>query len=330
MEEIEKLYLGMTSEMLYIILNRPAWNQEIPVAACKLKSSMVDDWPPRDVNTEFVSINISKLEDFPITGSILNQAFQKHLKYIQETLFFEGRLDLEVASCIAKTKMVDFYYDSTCKTNEASVRIKYANNIVIMLCAVHNLTFRVEDRLIHPESLETNLGDVVSARSTTDYTCYRVTNSLRLVAVLLETKVAYHNNSLAQLLGYYMASCANIWQPGVCILLASDELRIILFPFWNQHPLINAICMKPINYKDHLDTALKLLAIATHPNFSFKLNLDSQFLPVEKDFCFEVESAQMTRLRELEHEMSRMKEEILKLRCQAIPVRVHVVKDPTQ
>ena len=62
-------------------------------------------------------------------------------------------------------------------------------------------------------------------------------------------------------------------------------------PFWNQHPLINPICIKPIRYQDHLDTALKLLAIVTHPNFHFKLNLASQFLPVEKDFCFE---AQMT------------------------------------
>ena len=70
---------------------------------------------------------------------------------MQETMFFQGRVDVKVASCIAKMKMVDLYYDSTYKSNEASVRIKDANNIAIMLCAVHNHTFRVEERLIHPK-----------------------------------------------------------------------------------------------------------------------------------------------------------------------------------
>jgi len=50
---------------------------------------------------------------------------------------------------------------------------------------------------------------------------------------------------------------------------------------------------------------------------------------VEKDFCFEVETAQMTKLQELENEMTRMKE-LLKLRCQTIPVSVDLVKGQTQ
>jgi len=181
-------------------------------------------------------------------------------------------------------KTVDLYYERTCKTNKAAVGVKYANSIVIMLCAVHNLTFTVEDRVIHPDDpLDPLLADSVSARSTTDYTCYRMTNNLRLAVIVLETKVMYQPNSLAQLLGYYMVSCVNIWQPGRCILLAADELHIVFFPFWNEHPLINAVCMKPIRFKDHLETALKLLAIVTHPNFTFKINLKSQFLPIEKD-----------------------------------------------
>ena len=89
---------------------------------------------------------------------------------------------------------------------------------VIMLCAIHNLTFRAEDRLSYSDEKDC-LADSVSVGSTPDYTCYTIHNSLYLVAVVLETKVTYHKNALAQLLGYYIRSCSNIWRSGVCILL---------------------------------------------------------------------------------------------------------------
>ena len=108
--------------------------------------------------------------------------------------------------------------------------MKAANNIVIMLCAIHNLTFRAEDRLSYSDEKDC-LADSVSVGSTPDYTCYTIHNSLYLVAVVLETKVTYHKNALAQLLGYYIRSCSNIWRSGVYILLTTQTMHIVVLTF---------------------------------------------------------------------------------------------------
>jgi len=51
---------------------------------------------------------------------------------------------------VLKTAEMNKYIDNSCKINEASVRMKAVNNIVIVLCAIHNLTFR-EDRLSYSD-----------------------------------------------------------------------------------------------------------------------------------------------------------------------------------
>ena len=84
---------------------------------------------------------------------------------------------------------------------------------------------------------------------------------------------------------------------------------------------------------NNLNNSLKLLAFVTHPNFSPKITLRG-YIPVLKDFCFEVETLQMVKLRQLEGEMTKLKKsyddlqtEVIKLRYKAIPVTVDVMKE---
>ena len=99
------------------------------------------------------------------------------------------------------------------------------------------------------------LSDAVTPRSMTDYICYFTFNGMQLTAVLLETKTEYHRNVLAQLLGYYIRACSNIWKPGVCVLATKTYHA---FPFINKQakPLVNAIALKPFNYMENLELSL--------------------------------------------------------------------------
>lgn len=145
--------------------------------------------------------------------------------------------------------------------------------------------------------------------------------------VLLEAKVKYYPHVFAQLLGYYVRVCANIWKPGCCVLLTEDLMYITIFSFVskeNDHPLTNACCFKPINY---LEAALKVLGIITHGNFTSRFVLEEKYVLVYKDFCFKVETTEMSRLRVLEEEFKAMKrsyvkmqEKLMKMKCRAIPV----------
>ena len=47
--------------------------------------------------------------------------------------------------------------------NEATVRMVTGNAVVVMLCALHNLTFRVEDRMLN--KFATNADDLPNAVS---------------------------------------------------------------------------------------------------------------------------------------------------------------------
>ena len=198
---------------------------------------------------------------------------------------------MHVEACIARVFGVTRYLDGD-KVNKATVRITATDNIVLMLFAMYNFTFRVEDRLLSPEA-NTGLADAVSPNNATDYTCYRIHNNLHLVAVLLEAKVSYHHNAFAQLMGYYVTACSNIWRPGVCVLLTEEMMFIILLPFTNPgdgYPLINAIILKAVSYKSQMHVSLRLLAVVTHPEFTPKVELQDKYLPVQSDLCFEVET----------------------------------------
>ena len=114
----------------------------------------------------------------------------------------------------------------------------------------------------------------------------------------------------------------------MCILLTCESMYIVLFPFSNKNkvPLVNAISLKPINYKRNLEQSLKLLAIIVHHNFNPDMVLD--YLPIEKGLCFEIETYEKAKLKELEDELKKVKrinqqlEEVAKLKCKILPVTI--------
>ena len=141
------------------------------------------------------------------------------------------------------------------KINGAMVRLTGGNQIVVMLCAIHVLVFRVEDNMVLPVDTELQscqLSNAVTLRSTTDYICYSTFNGMWLTAVLLKTKAEYHRNVLAQSLGYYIQACSNIWKSGVCVIATKDTMQLGLFSFINKQakPFVNGIALKPFNYME--------------------------------------------------------------------------------
>ena len=347
MEETEVLFGNICAEILYIVPNIKTWKLENPIPANKLRLTILKHWPADDliddsVESHFVAIHLNNptMKQFPFIEKVLKERYNKHVKQLRELPFFEKTLNVQVEACITKIFGVTRYLDGD-KVNEATVRMSTADNIVLMLCAMHDFTFRVEDRMLIPDfepdpgQADTGLVDVVSPKSTTDYTCFCIHNNLHLVAVLLEAKVSYHQHAFAQLLGYYVRACSNIWRPGVCILLTAELMFVVILPFTDPkdtHPLINAISLKPIPYKSQMHVALKLLAVVTHPEFTPKVQLD-KYIPVQKDLCFEVETTQMVKLKSLETELDSLKRayvklqlEVAKMKCQTIPMTVDVVK----
>ena len=110
----------------------------------------------------------------------------------------------------------------------------------LCICYAH-----VEDTMDPPIDLESRLTltDSVSIGSKTNYICFSLHNQFCLGAVLLETKKKYHPNAIAQLIGYYIKSHANVWKPAVYILLTESILQVVLFPFYNKRgtPLVIAL-----------------------------------------------------------------------------------------
>lgn len=169
-----------------------------------------------------------------------------------------------------------------------------ANDIVLMLCSIHSFTFQVENTMVGPPTASSALTEAVTPCSKTDYICFSMYNQLHLTAVVLETKAEYHQNAITQLTGYYIRACANRWKPGICILLTTTIMQIILFPFTNEGniPLVNAICLKAVNYKDNLEGHLNFLVAITCTDkmFTPQVILKGEYFTIEKDYCYEVES----------------------------------------
>lgn len=328
----------MTSDLTYIVPLCDNWKPDNPIRAGNLKLTC-SNWAAKDaVNSHFMAVKLNStdpgMKGFPLNACFLKGSYRKTTHHLKQSPSFEKILKVEVASCITKMNLVDRYMDSTSKVNEASVRMLAANEITLMMCAVHGFTFRVEDKMLTLDMIDEEdggiLASLVTPRSTMDYICFSVHSNFSLAAVLLETRISYHHNALAQLIGYYIRCCANIWRPGVCILLTSDSIYIVLFPFCSKSkiPLVNAICLKPIDYKRNLEQALKLLAIIVHQHFNPQMVLED-YLPVEKGLCFEIETYEKTRLRQLEDDLKEMKkgyeqlqDEVAKLKCKVVPVSI--------
>lgn len=329
--------------MAYIIPCRENWDHTIPISAGNLKLAFAEWATQNVVKSHFVAIKFDSpgMEQFPLQRSILKDEYSKAIRQLRQNEQFERSLNLEVASCIHAMCQVNRYMDTT-KPNEAAVRMLAGNEIIIMLCAIHDMTFKVEDKMLAPienevQSLETEeacaqMVDSITPRSTTDYICYTTYEGLQLATVLLETKSVFHPNALAQLIGYYIRACANALRPGICVLLTAETMHIVIFPFCSKQNnlLVNAVCLKPLEYRENLELHLKLLAIVTHSLFCPQVILEN-YSPVSKGYCFNVETALSVRLRELEKELKRMKEaylkvekEVLKLRCQIIPMSVDI------
>ena len=93
--------------------------------------------------------------------------------------------------------------------------------------------------------------------------------------------------------------------------------------------MTNAISLKPINLKANLEGALKLLGNSLTHNLCSK-NYAGPIFSSLQEFCFEIETSEMARLRELEEELKTMKQsyaklqEVMKMKCRVTPVTVDV------
>ena len=88
--------------------------------------------------------------------------------------------------------------------------------------------------------------------------------------------------------------------------------------------------LRPINYKDDLEAFLSLLTIIIHHNFNPQLLLKG-YMPIEKEYCYEIESIEKARLNELEKELKEVKKtcaklenEVLKLQYLISPISVNI------
>ena len=280
---MEQLFADLTKDITYIVPRRENWNPENPVCATELRIGYSDKWDQEIYDKHFMAVDLGKpgMEQFPLTASILRKQFSQCQAQLKNESNFFKDLDLQVAHCITQINYFKRYMDDDGKTNEATVRIIGGNHIAVMLCAIHDLVFRVEDKIVvqvvdKMQSLQ--LSEAVTARSVTDYICYTTFHGMQLTTILLETKAEYHRNALARLLGYYIRACSNVWKPGVCVLLTKDVMQLVLFPFVDKQsrpkPLVNAIALKPFHYLDDLELSLKLLALVTHQKFNPQIVLD--------------------------------------------------------
>ena len=268
MESTRDLFKDMTSELMYVVPQLKKWKTDNPTCASALKLK-VADWPLQDTDAHFVGVPFNKMKDLPIDQQLLRDRYDDVIKYLKkEKPFFEKKLEHEVAACIARSNFVARYRDSHGQMNESSFRMQVADQVVLMLCSIYNFTFEVEDSMIEPDpeiapqvpTASSTLTESVTQRRKTDYICFSVHNGLRLTTVVLETKAQYHQNAIAQLMGYYIRACSNRFKAGICILLTPTIMQLVLFPFMNEQktPLVNAICLKPVNYCSNLQNCFNL------------------------------------------------------------------------
>ena len=118
------------------------------------------------------------MEEFPLKACFLKLSYTKTIHDLKGSQLFKKMLQVEVVSCIARMNVVNRYIDNTSKVNEAAVCMLVGNEIILMMCAVHGLTFRVEDKVL---ALDINDDDdggmlvkLVTSSSTTNYICFSV------------------------------------------------------------------------------------------------------------------------------------------------------------
>jgi len=158
-----------------------------------------------NTNTHFVSIPLRSpiMKDFPINQQFLQQKYDV-LKQFKEKAYFEKSVQLKVTPCISIMNLVSKYTDSESHVNETSMQMLAANDMVLMLCSLHNYTLQVEDTMIPSGEAEnattesSTAGQQIIFRSKTDYVCFIVQGQTHTVAVLLETKVDYNLNAIAK------------------------------------------------------------------------------------------------------------------------------------
>lgn len=191
--------------------------------------------------------------------------------------------------------------------NEANTRMIYANPIVLMICALHQYTYWVEDKMVGYEDDEMTLEKGITMKSTADYICFDVYDGVRLAVVLLEMKVqsSLKAKSIAQVMGCFIRS--HSVKPAVCFVLTEQTLNVVLFPFVDpsspEFCLVNAVWLKLVNYSRNIIGILYLLGVLTHRQFQCILPLDSKLAVYHTGYQYVIKSAYDDRITRLEEEL---------------------------
>lgn len=337
MDGVQACFAEMLYEMRYIIPNISEWDVSEPKSACRLTMEAVK-WPNNGniasigIKSDFACVHVTDINNFPLTLTLLMDNFMSLFNKINYTSFAKD-LEVEITTCMMYMKRAGRYGLDDGHTNEAFVRMMYANPIVFKLCAMHGYWFRVEDRMYTVSDLDEGvLENAITERSTADYVCFHMHEGRRLAAVLLETKTerSFKMNSIAQLVGYYLRSPSITLMPAVCIILSEKTLSVVLFLFVDGHmnSLVNAVLLKSIHYRNNLLAALALLTIIIHKDFKYAVLLQG-FELFPKGYQFVVKTSldetledlraklkkKDEKIQEIEIKYSMVQEELLKLQC---------------
>ena len=106
----------------------------------------------------------------------------------------------------------------------------------------------------------------ISERSTSHYVCYSNLEKFSAVAVIIETKRNFSLNAVMQLIGYFYRLPTDTRKPGVAVLLTQTTINFMLFPFYLERSLANAICLKELSI-EQLELTLKVVGLATNAQY---------------------------------------------------------------
>ena len=203
LESTCELFKEITEEITFIVPLLQRSNHSVRASALRLvqwtnwPGELGDNSTFHVPNAHFASIPIECMDrNFPLCKEFLRSHYDTTVRNLQHRINFEKKFNLEVASCVARMNLVTRYMDDSRNINEANVRMMAGNEIVLMLCSLHDFTFQVEDKMVADEEIPTTssrVTDLITPRSATDYICFRVEGpmNVNVAAVLLETKADY-------------------------------------------------------------------------------------------------------------------------------------------
>ena len=102
--------------------------------------------------------------------------------------------------------LVTRYMHNKKNVNEANVSMMASNEIVLMLCSLHDLTYQMEGKMVADKEIPTTssrVTNLITPRSATDYICFHVEGPINVcvAAVLLKIMADYTLDAIAQVIG---------------------------------------------------------------------------------------------------------------------------------